>query len=169
MKRRAASGEGAGEAPAGKVRLSADGEAALAQVLSKWSARTGERKSERAALSLGEAVSRERRVKALLAPRPRGPARLAAASSGEVQEVLLRTLPGGQFLLRSEGARLLVEWTGPGRPTLEQPEGWTVERQARPRGQPLCWILLRRGKQAALPALRARVGGRWWPLVHAEG
>jgi hypothetical protein len=147
--------------------LSEEGLAAWTHAVEAWSARTKAPRMERVALSLEEAVSRERQVRALFAPSGPKAARLAAAPGGEVQEVLLRALPGGQFLLREEGGHLVVEWTGRGRPTLESPGGWKAERAPRPRGQPLRWTLSRTGRGGAkLPELRARVGGRWWALVH---
>jgi hypothetical protein len=151
--------------------LSAEGLAAWSRAVEAWGSQAGAKRAERAALSLGEAVSRERKVRALFSPsgrRSAGAVRLAAGSAGDVQEVLLRALPSGQFLLRGEGARLVLEWTGPGRPTLESPPGWTAERAPRPRGQPLRWTLERTNPRAGrrLPPLRARVAGRWWPLVH---
>jgi hypothetical protein len=172
MKRTPATTESAGASAggAGSRRLSAEGQAAWTSALETWRGKAGAERAERAVLSLGEAVSRERKVRALFSPvgAASGGARLAAGSAGEVQEVLLRALPSGQFLLRGEGGRLVLEWTGPGRPTLESPGGWTVERAPRPRGQPLRWTLTRSKRHAGkvLPELRARVGGRWWPLVH---
>lgn len=146
-----------------------EGLAVWARAVEAWGGESGAERAERAALSLGEAVSRERTVHALFSPARRAAAapRLAAGSAGEVQEVLLRALPGGQFLLRGEGGRLVLEWTGTGRPTLESPPGWTAERAPRPRGQPLRWVLVRTARRPGreLPRLRARVGGRWWSLV----
>lgn len=173
MKRKSPTSGSTGAAPSGRQgrRLSAEGTAAWAHAVEAWARRGGTARAERAALSLEEAVSREHGVRALFAPAPSGAEgmRLAAGAAGEAREVLLRALPGGQFLLRGEGSSLVLEWTGPGRPTLESSAGWTAERTPRPRGQPLRWTLRRTGRARPakrLPVLRARVGGRWWPLVH---
>ena len=173
MKRRSPTTGSAAAAPSSTEgrHLSAEGAAAWALAVEAWAGSGRSSRAERAALSLEEAVSREQKVRALFAPAPAAEEgmRLAAGAASEAQEVLLRSLPGGQFLLRGEGSRLVLEWTGPGRPTLESPAGWTAERSPRPRGQPLRWTLRRSGRARRakkLPELRARVGGRWWPLVH---
>ena len=152
--------EGATAAP-----MSRDGEAALVFALRAHLEAAGPGAQERAALALGEAVSRERKVAALLSRRaPGGPVLLAAAAKGD-EEVLLRTVPGGGFLLCSEGERLWVEWRGRGTPTLSVSRGWRAEPQARRRGAPLRWTLARTGHGArSLPTVSAVVAGKRWTL-----
>lgn len=161
MTRRAPIGEGEAAAP-----LSKDGVAALGLALRVHREASGQGATERAALALGEALSRERKVVALLSRPggPAGPARLAARAHGD-EEVLLRAVPGGGFLLCSEGDRLWVEWRGRGAPALSVSRGWKAEPQPGRRGTPLRWALLRTGRGAAgLPAVSAVVAGKRWTL-----
>jgi len=148
--------------------LSRDGQAALARALSAHARQAGPQSQERAALALGDALSRERRVTALLSrPDRRGPLRLSASVEGDA-EVLLRTLADGGFLLCSEGERLWVEWRGRGTPTLSVSRGWTAEPQPRRRGAPLRWTLRRTGRAArGLASVSAVVAGRRWTLWRA--
>jgi len=162
MTRRAPS-QGGEEAAA---PLSKDGVAALGHALRAHRAASGQESLEKAALALGEALSRERKVVALFSrpAEPEGPVRLAARAQGD-EEVLLRAVPGGGFLLCSEGDRLWVEWRGRGAPTLSVSRGWKAEPQPSRRGSPLRFPLLRTGRGAAgLPAVSAVVAGKRWTL-----
>jgi hypothetical protein len=145
--------------------LSKDGAEALGRALRAHLDEAGRASQERAALALGEALSRERKVVDLFSrPPSAGPARLAASAHGD-EEVLLRVVPGGGFLLCSEGERLWVEWRGRGAATLSVSRGWKAERQVRRRGGPLRWTLLRTGRVAGrLPSVSAVVGGKRWTL-----
>jgi len=146
--------------------LSKDGLAALGRALRAHWEDAGPASQERAALALGEAMSRERKVVDLFSrpPPSSAPARLAASVHGD-EEVLLREVPGGGFLLCSEANLLWVEWRGRGAPTLRVSRGWKAERQVRRRGAPLRWVLRRTGQRApGLPSVSAVVGGTRWTL-----